>query len=184
MEIAIPGIVILILLIIIYVRIKTQQKLLEEAKLYETLLRDSRLTRWQYFQCIEKSKEILKEYEQMSNKLKGIKAELLGIRSDLRDELRFLRAEIEKSTGTELDKRTITQMKAGFDEKWKFFSSRKTNHNKNLDKLIETKKKMEQATQEETEASSKWSSERESVMDLWRELSPKVQVTDPHNYFS
>lgn len=75
-------------------------------------------------------------------------------------------------------------MKAGFDEKWKFFSSRKTNHNENLDKLIETKKKMEQATQEETEASSKWSSEKESVMDLWRELSPKVQVTDPHNYYS
>lgn len=86
MEIAIPGIVILILLIIIYVRIKIQQKLLEEAKRYETLLRDSRLIRWQYFQCIEKSKEILKEYEQMSNKLQGIKAELLGIRSDLRDD--------------------------------------------------------------------------------------------------
>lgn len=184
MEIITPVIVILTLLLIIYLRIKKQQELLEKVKSYEALLRDCRVTRWKYFQCMEKSKEALKIYEQMSDQLTILKAELLGIRSELRDELRFLRAEMEKSNGTELDKRTIVQMQAKFDEKWKFLSSRKTNFNETLDKLIETKRKMEQATQDEIEASSKWSSEKERIMDLWRELNSKVQVTDPHKYFS
>ena len=184
MEIVIPGIVILILLLTIYVRIKIQQKLLEKAKLYEVSLQNSRITRLKYFHCMEKSRTILKEYEQISNELEVSKAELLEIRSDIRDELRFLRAEIEKSTGTDLDKRTITQMKVEFGEKWKFFSSSKTNYNKDLDKLLETKKMMEQATQEEIEASSKWSEEKEIIMNLWRELSAKIQITDPNKYFS
>lgn len=184
MEIVIPGIVILILLLTIYVRIKNQQKLLEKAQFYEASLQNSRVTRRKYFHCMEKSRKTFKEYEQISNELEVMKAELLEIRSDIRDELRFLRAEAEKSTGTDLDKRTITQMKAEFGEKWKLFSSSKTNYNKNLDKLLETKKMTEQATQEEIEAASKWSEEKEKIMNLWRELTAKIQITDPNEYLA
>ena len=184
MQLLIPGIVILTLILIIYVRVKKQQKLLADVERYEAFLRDSRVTRWQYLQCMEKNKEILKDYERMSDNMKVLKAELLGLRSELCDELRFLRAEIKKSTGTELDKRTIAQMKTDFEQKWKHFSRRKTNYNENLGKLLEAKKKMEQASQEETEASNKWSEEKTIVMNLWRNLSSKVKVTDPRKYFS
>ena len=184
MQLLIPGIVILTLVLIIYVRVKKQQKLLADVERYEAFLRDSRVTRWQYLQCMEKSKEILKDYERMSDNIKMLKAELLGLRSEIRDELRFLRAEIKKSTGTELDKRTINQMKGDFEQKWKHFSRRKTNYNENLEKLLETKNKMEQANQAETQASNKWSEEKERVLILWRNLSSKVQITDPRKYFS
>ena len=184
MNLLIPGIVILALLVIIFVRIKSEQKLLDKVKSYEAFLRDARVTRWQYFQCLEKSKEILKDYDRMSDNLTMLKAELLGLRSDFRDELRFLWAEIKKSTGTELDKRTVAQMKVEFEGKWKLFSSRKTNYNGHLDKLLDTKKKMKQASQQEIEASCKWAEEKERVMSLWRELNSRVKITDPHKYFS
>jgi len=182
-QLLIPGIVVLALILIIYLRVKKQQKLLSDAERYEAFLRDSRLTRWQYLQCMEKSKEILADFERISDNVNALKAELLGIRSELRDELRFLRAEIKQSAGTELDKRTIAQLKTDFQGKWKHLSSRKTNYNENLDILLETKKKMEQANQAETAASNKWSSEKERVMNLWRELNSKIQITDPHKYF-
>jgi len=182
-ELIIPSTVILFLLLLIYVRIRNQRKLIEEAERYEVLLRDCRITRYQYMEALDKSREIQKERERMSNNLQVIKAELNGIRSDIRDELRFIREEIERSTEIEFDQRIIAQMKATLGEKWKFFSSRKTNYNENLARIIETKEKMEQATQKESEASSRWIQEKEMVMNLWQELSPKIQITHPHEYF-
>ncbi|HUU26581.1 MAG TPA: hypothetical protein VM123_02110 [archaeon] len=173
-----------VLAVLIYIRIGKQRRLISQANKYEALLKDSRVTRWQYSQSLEKSRDILKDVEQISGKVKTLKAELFHIRADIHEQLRTLRHEIKKSGGTELDRRVIIQMKVTFGEKWKFFNSRKLVHNETLDKLRETEKKRQELLKDETAACQKWTQEKEKLMKLWRELNDKIKVTNPYTFYS
>ena len=75
-------------------------------------------------------------------------------------------------------------MKTAFEGKWKHFSSRKTDYNDKLEFLKETEKKMNEAKYQEEQAAVKWEQQKEKVMNIWRELKSKVQITDPNKYFS
>lgn len=184
MQLLMSLLVVLIILILIYINIKRQWKLLDEAKKYEVLLHESRLIRLKYTQSLEKSREIDKEIEPVSNTAAVTKADLCSIRSEIRIYLDSLRKEIEKSTGSDLDIRTIALMKEYLVEKWKFLNSRKIFYIEIKAKLEELVKKKEQIIQEEFLFSSQWAKEKNEVMKLWHELNPKVKITDPHTFYT
>ncbi|OGG05152.1 MAG: hypothetical protein A3F83_01190 [Candidatus Glassbacteria bacterium RIFCSPLOWO2_12_FULL_58_11] len=184
MQVIVPGIVILILIVILYIRVSHQRALMEAAAAYEARLREARLIRGLYLQALDKSREVLKESEQLNGNLNALREEIYSLRSEGRDNMRALRHTIQQSTGSALDKRTIEQMKLEFSEKWKYYDVRKRSCRdlRTSVRMVELRK--EDILKTELTASQKWLSEKEQVMLLWRELSPKIKITDPHHSFN
>jgi len=184
MQVIVPGIVILVLVVILYIRVSQQRALMEAASVYEVRLREARLIRGIYLQSLDKSREILKDCEQQNGNLNTLKEEIYSLRSEARDLLRALRHTIHQSTGSALDKRTIEQMKVDFSEKWKYYNFRKHNCRDMRAAVLVAELRKEESLKTELTASQKWFSEKEQVMVMWSELSPKVKITDPHHSFN
>jgi len=184
MEVIIPSVVILFFLGVIYVRLANQRKLLKEIESYEIMLRNARVIRLQYIQALEGSRDALKELQHIEESLKSIKAELYSFREELREMLLTLRKEIEKSTETLLDKRTISQMRTNFEQKWKVADGRKHFYRQVLATCRQTRPILHQKAKEEDQANERWAVEKEKVMVFYRNLSPKAKITDPLKYLT
>ena len=184
MQVLVPGIVILILLVILYIRVNQHRALMEAASVYEARLREARLIRGLYLQALEKSREILKDCDLQNGNLNALKGEIYSLRSEARDLLRTMRHAIHQSTGSVLDKRTIEQMKVDFSEKWKYYNVRKRTCRDLRAAVLVAELRKEEILKTELTASQEWFSEKEQVLIMWRELSPKVKITDPHHSFN
>ncbi len=176
-------IVFIAFIVIVFISMKKQKALIDKAKQYENLLRESRVSRYKYQQCLENSREFLKNIEQISESLRVIKAELESIRSDIRQHVEGIRKEVKKTDNSELDKRILTQMKTVLGEKWKFFNSRKLDCREVLDKLKELEEEKNEITQAENAGYEKWTLEKETVLKIWEELNTKIKITNPQNYY-
>jgi heme exporter protein D len=180
----VPLVVIVVLVGMIVFKVKKQRQLLNKVTQYEKLLRDSRVSRYKYQQILQKSRDFFKSQEQVNEGMKIIKSELMSIRSDIRKHLEEIRKEEENSDNSELDKRTITQMKTILGQKLKFLEGRKQDSLKILDKVNGLEKTKKEIIESERVACDKWTKEKNTVMKLWRELNTQASVTNPQKYYS
>ncbi|MBN2287684.1 MAG: hypothetical protein JXQ83_00030 [Candidatus Glassbacteria bacterium] len=178
-----PLLVVAVLIVVIYLKLKKQRQLLEKANKYEKLLRDSRISRYKYQQTLQRSRDFFKSQEQVNESLRIIKAELGSIRSDMRSHLEGIRHEVKKSDNTEFDKKVIGQMKTALEQKWKFFNSRKIECNKVVDKVNGLEVEKNEIINAERAACDKWTREKETVLKLWRELNTQIKITNPQKFY-
>ena len=174
--------VIIVFIVIVFISMKKQKALTEKAKQYEKLLRESRVSRYKYQQCLENSREFSKNVEQTGESLRVIKAELESIRSDIRQHVEGIRKG-KNTDNSELDKRILDQMKTVLGEKWKFFNSRRLDYHEVMDKLKELEEEKNEITQAENAGYEKWTLEKETVLKIWEELNTKIKITNPQNYY-
>ena len=180
----IPIVVVAVLLVLIYIKIKKQRELIEKAEQYEKLLKESRVSRYKYQQTLEKSRDIFKNIDQVKEGLRVLKAELESIRSDIRKHIESIRKERKAEGETELDKRILSQMIATLGERWKFYNVRKLDCLKVIEQLDKMEIEKIEAVQAEQDASEIWTREKETVLKIWRDLSTQIKITNPHKYYS
>lgn len=183
LKLLIPAVVILVLLIIVFYRVRKQRNLLKQAEEYERLLRDARVSRYQYRQALESTRAAIQELEEIQENLNSLRAELHSYRRDLRQQAAKIREQILASDNSELDKRVVAQMKHSFAELWARADKRK----KILRDLRATHRELQSRVkareQEEQKASQKWTGQKSQVMTRYSQLKSRLTVTDPNTYF-
>jgi len=180
----IPLVVVVLLTVLIYIKIKKQRELIEKAEQYEKLLKESRVSRYKYQQILEKNRDIFKNIDKVKEGLRVLKAELESIRLDIRKHIESIRKEKKAEGKTDLDKRILSQMVATLGERWKFYNVRKLEYLKVIDQLDKMEKEKIEIEQAEHAASEKWTGEKETVLKIWRDLSTLIKITNPHKYYS
>ncbi|MBW7996156.1 MAG: hypothetical protein FVQ81_06210 [Candidatus Glassbacteria bacterium] len=184
MKIVILVLVIVIFLSIVAYRLYQQRALLKKSQDYENLLRDARVTRYQYTQALQTTREILQEVERLEEKPKSLKAEIYNYHQEMRIQIEHLRKQRATSTNSELDKRTIAQMENDLAEKWAHTDARKKVCLEAENTCAEARQKLNAREEEELRITEKWTEQKNAVMTTYQQLKEEILVTDPMKYFS
>jgi hypothetical protein len=184
MKFVIPMLVILVLLVIVGYRIHKQRNLIKKGEDYEKILREAKLTRYQYMQALHKTRDALTEVEGIEEKLTSLKAEIIGYHGDLREKIEHLRHQRKQSTGSDLDNRTLAQMKNDLTQLWAHTNSRKKVCREIEETHNELKRKHRLQESNEQKITDRWLTQRKQVMETYRELRDQLQLTDPKKSFS
>ncbi len=179
---AVSAGVLVFLLVVALIKVNRQRQLLREARKYEKLLRECRVTRWHYTQSLEKSREAVHQVMPLEERRRALKAELHAIRGDLHRELQALREAFRRNSGSDLDQRVISQQRFTLNQKWKLLDSRRKDCLGLETTVRELASRRDQAVSEENRTCQNWVRDKERVMELWRGLHPKVKITDPQKF--
>ncbi len=180
----IPLLVILVFLVVVGYRIHKQRIILKKGEEYEKMLREAKVTRYQYMQALQKTRDILVEVERVEENLTSLKAEIIGYHNDLREKLEHLRAQRKQSTGTDLDKRTLAQMKSELAQLWAHANSRKMACREIEESFSELKRKLKQQEKNEHTVTNRWLTQKDQVIKDYDALKNQLQLTDPKKAFS
>ena len=184
MKFIIPLLVILIFLVIVGNRIRKQRNLMQKRDDYEKKLREAKVTRYKYIQALQKTREYISEVEEAEERLIVLKAELIGYRKEQREMILHLRQLQKKSTGSELDKRTIAQQNNILIQHRAHTNMRKRVC-MDLEKVLdEARDKLKQQENHEHELTNRWFTQKDQVIKTYRELKDQLVLTDPQDAFS
>lgn len=184
MKFLIPLLVILIFLGFIGYRLRKQRNLLKKGEDYEKMLREAKVARFQYMQALQKTRDYIKEVEGVVENLTSLKAELLGYHNDLREQISHLRQQRKQSTGSELDKRTLEQMKNDLTQLWAHTNSRKKVALEIEASRNELRSKLKVQEKNEHEVTDRWITQKDQVIKTYKELKDQLVLADPKKAFS
>jgi hypothetical protein len=184
MKFLIPLLVIIVLLVLIGFRVLKQRKLMKKGEEYEKKVREAKVTRFQYIQALQKTRDSLTEVTGIEEKLTSLKAEIIGYHGDLREKIEHLRQQRKQSTGSDLDNRTLAQMKNDLTQLWAHTNSRKKVCRGIVEEHNESKRKYRLQEDNERQVTDRWLAQKDEVMKTYRELKDKLKLTDPKKSFS
>ncbi len=184
MKFLIPLLVILLFLVFIGYRLRKQRNLLKKGEDYEKMLREAKVTRYQYTQALQITRDHLKEVESIKEKLTSLKAELIGYRNDLREQISNLRQQNKQSTGSELDKRTLAQMQSDLVQLLAHTNSRKKVALEIEASRNELRSKLKVQEKNENEVTDRWIIQKDQVINTYKELKDQLVLADPKKAFS
>ena len=184
MEFLFPVLIVIAVAAFVAFRIYQQRELQKRREEYELLLREARSTRFQYLQALQNTREALKEQERLEDILSSIKAELLGYSREFRALAITLRAQISKSTDSELDVRTVEQMKLTFAEKWAVADHRKKDCLQIKADLHSTRFTVLRLEAVEREITAIWKQQKDEVFSHYFGLKDKLKITDPKKFLN
>ncbi len=184
MKFVIPLLVILVFLLIIGYRIRKQRNLLKKGEEYEKILRDAKLTRYQYTQALQKTRDVLTEVEGIEEKLTSLKAEIFGYHTELREKIEHLRHQRKQSTGSDLDNRTLDQMKNDLTQLWAHTNSRKNVCREIVEAYRELKRRLKLQEHNEQKVTNRWLLQKNQVIKTYHALKDQLPLTDPKKSFS
>ena len=184
MEILIPALIVIAVSVFIAFRLYQQRELQKRGEEYEQLLKEARSTRFQYLQALQTTREALKEQERLEEILTSLKAELLGYNSEFRALLVNMRAQISKSTNSELDVRTVEQMKLTFAERWAVANTRKKDCLQIKADLAAARFSFYRLEAAEREITATWKDRKDMVFAIYFELKDKLKIADPKKFLN
>lgn len=184
MEIFIPALIIIAVAAFVAIRLYQQRELQKKGEEYERLLKEARATRFQYLKALQNTRDALKEQERVEEGLNSLKAELLGYNSEFRALLLSLRAQISISTGSELDVRTVEQMKLAFAEKWAVADARKKDCLQLKADLAAARFSFYRLEAAEREITAVWKEQKDIVFSFYFELKDKLKIADPKKFLN
>ena len=184
MEAIIPVLIIFAVAAVFIFRAYQQHVLRLKAEEYDKLLKQARETRFQYVQAMQRTSDAQKELERLEENLTSLKAELYGYNKEFRALLLSLRAQIAKSTDSDLDKRTLGQMKLSIAEKWTHANNRKKDCLALRSEYDDAMFRFQQMEDVEHEITQLWKEQKELVLNFYVELKSQLNIPDPKKYFN
>ena len=184
MQVLIPLLIILAVLAVVIYRIYQQHELRKKGEEYNAQLKEARTTRFQFIQATQRTMDLAKEVEHLEERLASLRAELLGYISEFRALLLSIRAHRANSTDSDLDIRTLNQMKLNFLDKWAFANNRKKECLTLRAELAELRASLNRLEIEEREVTNLWKQQKDAVMLMYIELRDRLRLPDPKKYFN
>jgi hypothetical protein len=184
MDVLVPVLITFAFVSYIGVKLYQQRVLKQKKEEYEALLKEARATRFKYIHAMQNTMDAIKERERREEDLTSLKAELLGYSQEFRALLLNIRAQISKSTDSDLDKRTIDQMKLEFSGKWANADSRKKEFLELKANHAAQNIEVQRLEREEREINEIWMYQKEQVIGRYSELKDRLPLADPKKYFS
>lgn len=162
-----------------FIRIRKKRLIQSKLEEYDNMLDESRKSRKAYIKAMEKTQPLLENIEKLKYELGSIKVKLNKGRIILRKLLEEIRNLDLNKFKSDIEERTIKQLKFKFEGKWMLFNGMKKKFCETAQTFKQTKEQYEAYHLEENNIYKKYTRDKEATIRLFREISQLTEINPP-----